>query len=169
MASVTEYWNQYEHWLELCASEVLLSLNPGLSDERLNEFGHEINMSLPSDYLEFYRLHDGQPWDSPWVFPEGQWLPLKQVYSVYTDMLSGGDWNSNLLPIIYDGGSGYIVFCCRNDGDYKLSALYDVWFEENSIKEVSPSIENWLRLLVENTKLNKVIYDRDMGLYLEEQ
>ena len=59
-ANVEDSWQRLEHWLANAAPEILASLRPGCTDAQLGEFEEQVQLSLPEDVKNSFRIHDGQ-------------------------------------------------------------------------------------------------------------
>ncbi len=173
MSGLLKLWTRYERWLAANAPDILSSLNPSASDAALNSLEQAIGAPLPQAYRELYRLHDGQPWNGLWVFPEGQWMPIEQALEDYQRLTAGPDsddfWPRGWVPMIYDGGSGYIAIVCPNAPGGENGALYDLWFEGGERSQVADGIEVWLQHLLAKLDRGTIIFDPSTGLLDQEE
>lgn len=146
--SLKDQWSAYRRWLEQNAPDNAASLNPGATDEQLERLERETETSLTEAFREFYSLHDGQPWESGWVFPDGQWMPVEQVLQAWrqSKQALGSDWQSGWIPFVFDGGASYLVSDQNRGGE-----LICLWFEGDSPEVVATGIAAWL------TELNACI------------
>lgn len=161
---VAELWFRYKRWLDNNTEGITQSLNNGVNVHALEQLESKLTVRLPSSYREFYLLHDGQSWESQWAFPEGQWMPIEQTVTCYKQLISAGlDWPANWLPIIYDGGGGYLAISCKSD-DESFGVLYDIWFEDNLREKIATSLEVWLAQLLDKIGKGLIYFDSDDGL-----
>lgn len=59
MHSVREAWDRIERWLWRNAPKILASLNSGASDEEIAAAEQALGISMPEDWWELYRVHNG--------------------------------------------------------------------------------------------------------------
>ena len=60
MTAVQDAWERIEAWGKANAEEMLAELNPGASDEKLEEIQQALGRPLPESFLESLRIHDGE-------------------------------------------------------------------------------------------------------------
>ncbi|MBD1909243.1 MULTISPECIES: SMI1/KNR4 family protein [unclassified Leptolyngbya] len=77
---MNELWFTLEHWLSQHFPEVLADLNPGCSDEELDELERWLNCSLPEDFRAFYKRHNGQIGEAPGLFLGLPFLSTDALY-----------------------------------------------------------------------------------------
>ena len=79
-----ELWLTLEHWLGQYFPEVLADLNPGCSDEEINELERHLDCKLPTDFKALYRCHNGQKGQATGIFCGLPFLSLGRVYEQWT-------------------------------------------------------------------------------------
>lgn len=79
-----ELWLVLEHWLGQNFPEVIADLNPGCSDEELNELERQLNCRLPEDFKALYRCHNGQRGQATGIFCGLPFLSTDEIYEQWT-------------------------------------------------------------------------------------
>ena len=107
-----------------------------------------------------FALHNGQPWETGWVFPEGQWMPLDQVLEAYRQCLedAGPLWERGWMPIIFDGGSSYVAHDQSGSGELRI-----VWFEDDEAEPLACGIAAWLAQLNRQAEQGDLRFDPERG------
>ncbi|GGD86277.1 SMI1/KNR4 family protein [Paenibacillus nasutitermitis] len=122
------YLNEIKTLLQDAFPEILSALNPGASEERLDEIEARLGTVFPEDLRNLYRLHDGERADGPGLFfglrfltldelisERGVWAGLEEDYgeegehySVPAGWIKEQYINRGWLPISEDGGGNHL-------------------------------------------------------------
>lgn len=76
-----ELWVALEDWFSQHLPEVLAALNPGCSNEELEELEGRLACSLPEDFKSFYRRHNGQTGNATGIFFGLDFLSTTEIYN----------------------------------------------------------------------------------------
>ncbi len=162
-SQLREQWLQYHNWLSRKASGAYESLNPGIDQHRLDQYAHKMGIQqFPASFITLYQWHNGQAWDAVWCFPEGQWMPIEQVFDVYTELRKtmSDQWSSDWIPFLFDGGSSYFVINAEG-------RILNIYFEESSTDVVATSLEEWLTTLNNKAQNGMIMYDESAQMLIE--
>jgi len=55
-----EYWTRFKTWLRANAPHLLLRINEGATQDDINTLQSLIGRPVPQDFVEFYKIHNGQ-------------------------------------------------------------------------------------------------------------
>lgn len=156
--SLQQEWADYRRWLDRNAPEQAASLAIGATAQQLADLERRTGVAVSEEFKAFYAIHDGQPWEAGWVFPEGQWMPLEQVLEAYGQCLrdAGPQWERGWIPIIFDGGSSYA--CQAQPG----GELWVVWFEEAEPEFLASGIAEWLAQLNQGARQGTLRLDPEI-------
>jgi cell wall assembly regulator SMI1 len=55
-----QYWKRFENWLIINAPNLLLQLNEGATQADIDKLETIIHKKLPVDFVDFYKIHNGQ-------------------------------------------------------------------------------------------------------------
>ncbi len=100
MESVDHAWQRIETWLKVFAPHVWEGLNPGVSQQDIEQKEADIGVQLPEDFLACYRVHNGSR-SRRVLLGFSDWYPLLDVVGgeagVYQDLLQDEEW-ANATP-----------------------------------------------------------------------
>ena len=153
-------WKDYRRWLDQNAPEQARQLSSGATARQLTQLERDTGVTLSQEFKAFYALHNGQPWETGWVFPEGQWMPLDQVLEAYRQCLedAGPLWERGWMPIIFDGGSSYVAHDQSGSGELRI-----VWFEDDEAEPLACGIAAWLAQLNRQAEQGDLRFDPERG------
>jgi cell wall assembly regulator SMI1 len=77
---MNELWHQLEQWLGQHLPEALADLNPGCSDQELDQLESRLGCNLPADFRALYRCHDGQKGETTGLICGLQFLSTQALY-----------------------------------------------------------------------------------------
>lgn len=113
---MTEVLRKVKQWLDTNAPQIGGGLNPGASDQEIEQFISDSGLSLPDEWSELYRWSNGQPEDSIGVFFGVRFLPIEEVQStmaLWADLLEMNEEFDE--GDIYSEPDGYIKKLYAND------------------------------------------------------
>jgi cell wall assembly regulator SMI1 len=158
LAELNDHWQRYAAWLAANAVDAARTLLLGASAAPLDDFAGKAGLTLPDQFRALYKIHDGQPWDGLWVFPEGQWMPLGQIEEALGQVREPGlDWPDPWLPFIFDGGSSYLVVDCDT------AAVHVAWFDDDP-ERVAGDVVEWLGSVADRAEAGRVTFDPKHGV-----
>ena len=125
-----EVWESIESKLKEIAPDVLASLNKGVTDVEVEKLEKSINAKLPTEFVEFYRIHNGQLSQRPGLIGCEELLSFERImdewqgWKTFIDSneienenaslpdigIKNNWWNSLWIPITQDGsGDHYCI------------------------------------------------------------
>ena len=173
--SIAESWTRIVEWMN--QHEVPFPLHVGASDLKIEVFEREIGSTLPDDFKESVRIHDGGDCWVPWRY--GDLLSLEQIlkqWKMYRDWQSKGqyanedDWipeeiKGPIKPIFWNLKRIYIT---DNSGDHLTldldppkKGVYGQVIEHSH--EVGPTCvvaKSWSEFL------SQLVHDLETGKYI---
>ena len=87
------YWTKIENWILANCPQILDTLNIGASQQEINKLESTIALKLPSDFIEFYKIHNGQRWTHLNLLDGDRLLSIDEIISEWKQ------W-SDVLPVI---------------------------------------------------------------------
>src|SRR5258708_5395745 len=105
--AVSDSWTKIEAWLGGNAPSICKSLRPPAKDAALAILQTKLGLTLPADFTESIRVHDGQkPNAEHGLFPSGNWV-LGALPSCRLLTLGeiGSEW-SMMKELLDDGNFG---------------------------------------------------------------
>lgn len=90
---IQSLWNDIESWYKENAQNILESLRDGASDQQINELETSVGTTLPNDYKESLKIHNGDIY-----FHDYNYLSLEGVFkkwSMMTELNQDGTFEGN--------------------------------------------------------------------------
>ena len=127
---MTEVWESIESKLKEIAPEILASLNKGVTDIEVENLEQSIKAKLPKEFIEFYRIHNGQESQSAGLIECEELLSFERIldeWQIWKELLDSNEfesdgelyasspeigiknnwWNSLWIPITQDGSGDH--------------------------------------------------------------
>ncbi len=172
-----DIWNRFEAWLDKHANLLLDDLNEGVSKEAFDPIESMMGVDLPSDFKDFYLIHNGQYSES-----EDRIFGLEELYSIekmleernklkekfyngdFDDLDSDpddairGEWfNPYWLPLTGDGkGNHYCIdFAPSREG--KIGQIIRFMMDNPKRKLITGSFREWMETYI--IELEKGLYN----------
>lgn len=152
-----------EDWLADNEPHVLEELNPGASEEALTKLAVIAGSILPADFLDFYRLHDGQRADVGGVINGEELLSVERIIdelTVWTDLLNEGTFDNwrvdagpevravwytpRWLPFTYDGAGNHYCLDLDPTESGTYGQIIRMWHDDPSRNVVAASFTTLL-------------------------
>ena len=167
MSKISDLWNRLEKWLAQNAAPILRGLHPPATDEQLAVLAGSTSIELPAEMVEFYKIHNGQDGDSPWLFDGTEFLSTDRImdeWRVWDDLASGGEfdecetshppeicdawWSIKWLPITYNGFGDH---CCVDFDPGPAGTAGQViamWHDDDVRTLLALSLAEWFEIFV---------------------
>lgn len=164
---MTEIWKSIESKLAEIAPDILDNLNDGVTDVEVEDLERLINVKLPIDFVEFYKIHNGQAAGSAGIIEREELLSFERIkdeWQVWKDLLDSKDfednngpytstpdngikndwWNALWIPITYDGSGNH--YCLdldpANQGNY--GQIIRMWHDDAQRSLAANSFKEWI-------------------------
>src|SRR5437764_14848538 len=88
-------WMRIDAWLAAHAPQVLVTLQPGASEDAISDTEAYLGVVLPRHVKDSYRIHDGQLSESPRLMGYWELLSLEGMrffWSAWKELLDAGDF-----------------------------------------------------------------------------
>jgi cell wall assembly regulator SMI1 len=191
---VPESWKRIETWLKANASPIRKSLRPEAKAGALEELLGKLGLSLPADFIESVRLHDGQkPEAEHGLFPvtddvlgplpacrllpiaeiAREWEQMKQLQEAgnfagkTTEPAPGvrGDWwNPGWVPIADNGGGDYFCIDLVPDKGGTAGQVIVFYHDMTDRPRLAPSHAKWLEELADGLESGRYVFGEDEGI-----
>jgi cell wall assembly regulator SMI1 len=191
---VSESWARIETWLAANAPSIRKSLRPAAKDAAVEKLQRKIGATLPTDFAESVRLHDGQKSDAEHglfpvaddvlgAMPSCRLLSLTEIareWAMMKELHDGGEfadrksepargvradwWNPGWVPIADNGGGDYF---CVDLAPGKGGAIGQVIFFFHDMDDrplIAKSYGVWLEKLAKGFPVGKYVLDEDEGI-----
>jgi cell wall assembly regulator SMI1 len=191
---VSESWGRIEAWLKANARPIRQSLRPAAKDRALGKLQGKLGVSLPADFGESVRRHDGQKPDAEYglfpvaddvlgAMPSCRLLSLTEIareWAMMKELYDSGEfarqkskpprgirddwWNPGWVPIAENGGGDY--FCLDlAPGKGGTAGQVMVFFHDvKGRPRIAKSYAAWLEELAKGFESGKYVLDEDEGI-----
>src|SRR6186713_1402197 len=93
-----EIWESIELKLKEIAPGILDNLNDGVTNGEVEDLEKLINAKLPMDFIEFYKIHNGQTTGSAGLIECEELLSFERIkdeWNVWNDLLESKEFEDN--------------------------------------------------------------------------
>jgi cell wall assembly regulator SMI1 len=166
-----EIWKTIENKLKEMAPLVYEDLNEGATQEQIDELERVIGAKLPTDFVEFYKIHNGQTpikFDPEiTLFNHAKLMSIDEIIEVW-DMWKGlveaGEfidnknkpkktnpdtgikndwWNTLWIPFFDDGNSNHYCIDLDPAQDGNYGQVIQTWHDDKDRKLIARSFKDW--------------------------
>lgn len=179
-----EIWKSFELKLADIAPDILNNLNTGVTEADVQDLENTISAKLPVDFIEFYKVHNGQTTESAGLIECEELLSfdrIKDEWQIWKDLLDQKEfedtngpytstpetgikndwWNALWIPITYDGCGNH--YCLDLDptieGNY--GQIIRMWHDSDERTLEATSFKNWLTEYKDNLEKGQLVYSKD--------
>ncbi len=155
-------WNRIETWLEKNLPKMREGLMPGASQEQIQELEKLVDVTLPEDFRESLRIHDGQNGLASPLLDEWQLFQIKYMMSDWQCMKELFDqgklegpvqtegtvkaqwWNPRWLEVATNGAGDLICLDFDPASGGEVGQVIIFWHVHGERKVLAPSFQAWL-------------------------
>jgi len=177
-----EVWQRIEKWLAENTPEDLIVLNGGASDEEVKNLEEHLSVTFPDDVKTFYKIHNGQSDDGPYLLDGRELLSLERIkdeWDVWKELLDGGDfedvesepeagirkdwWNEKWIPLTYDGSGNHDCLDLAPDNSGTSGQIISFWHDDPDRNIVANSFREWLENYADDLEAGLYVYSDEYG------
>ena len=184
-----EIWTRFLKWLQVNAPHLIEYLNAGVSTNDLETLEKSIGKPLPIDFVEFYKIHDGQNREpgpeclidaeellstENIVFHSEKWKSLVADNTfIYFGVPATSDpdigvkddwWNPFWLPFTHDGSGNHICIDLDPTSDGQYGQIIRMWHDTPWRELLAPSFKEFILNYLIGLENGKFVYSKDWGL-----
>jgi len=190
--SVETIWNGFKNWIADNAPGLEKVLNPGATNEQLDELEKIVGKELPSDFRAIYKVHNGQDAgeDGLLVGEEilaidriaDEWIIWKELLDADTfcdengSFVSAPDegvkndwWNPGWIPVTYDGAGNHYCVDLDPDESGTYGQIIRMWHDSDEREIVAESMKDWMQQYVQDLEDEKFYYSNEYGGIVERE
>lgn len=175
-------WERLEHWLEKHAPEVLSDLNPGATEEEIQELEQAIQYILPEDFKESLRIHNGQAGESLWLIGGWELLSAKRIldeWKVWKGLYNEGTfrdwkveaadeveqvwWKPSWIPVTYNGCGDHHCMDVETGSAGRMGQIITMWHDDEERRVLAGNYGEWFAYLVNEIEQNDAEYVFESG------
>jgi cell wall assembly regulator SMI1 len=181
-------WKEFEDWLDKNCPHFNKELNVGVVQHEVDLLESKIGTPLPSDFIDFYKIHNGQ--NSAEGLINGEiLLPFDRILYVwkkFSDLLELGEfndddgnlmtvshldkgiknnwWNPKWIPITSDGCGKHVCIDMDPAGEGSVGQIITIWNDIDARKLISRSFKDWINSYVNDVKDERYVYKTPFGV-----
>lgn len=175
-----EAWKRFENWLTSHYKEAHEDLNPPASDEQIRALEEALSVTLPADFAQFLKAHNGQAGDAGWIIDGSELLSVERIideWQVWHDLLINGHfddydeernngvkndwWNAKWIPFTYDGGGNHLCLDLDPAKDGHHGQIITMWHDDSEREVQATSFHAWFTQYVDDIEAGKYVYSAD--------
>lgn len=180
--SIADAWAAFESWLSQHWPDGLKDLCPPATDEEIRNLETRLGVSLPSDFLEFLKIHNGQKGSAGGLFDNSEFLSTTAIieqWKVWKDLLDSGDfngyksepeagvrddwWNSKWIPFTHNGSGDHYCLDLAPSAVGQEGQIITMWHDMGTRAVEASSFKLWFAMYVDAVKAGKYVYSEDFG------
>jgi cell wall assembly regulator SMI1 len=173
-------WTRFEAWLAANAPQLIGELNPGATDAELRELAMAIGTELPTDFVAFYRIHNGQQREASGLFNGEELLAVSRIldeWTIWNDLLKSGDfdgatsapdigvradwWNPLWLPLTYDGAGNHCCLDLSPAPGGTRGQVIRMWHDDDERTLLASSLTEWTTQYVTALEAGEYVFSED--------
>lgn len=184
---VESLWQRLETWLHRNVPSILTTLQPGATEDEIQQAEGELQVELPGPVREFYRIHNGQTTDEygfteanffyGWQLPHlrrvvQQWKILKEVMDQghFAGIHSAPDpgvrddwWNIRWIPITQNCSGDHLCLdlAPANGGHY--GQIISMWHDAPERTAEAASFLEWIERFAVGLEQGAYVYSKGYG------
>jgi cell wall assembly regulator SMI1 len=192
--ALDDSWGRIEAWLAAHAPSIRKSLRPSARAGALEKLQAKLGLSLPADFADSVRLHDGQKESAEHgLFPMAdndlgampscrllalaeigrEWAMMKQLHDVgeFASQKSKPArgvrddwWNLAWVPIADNGGGDYFCLDLAPARGGSAGQVIVFFHDMNDRPRIAKSYAAWLETLAEGFESGQYVLDEDEGI-----
>lgn len=175
-------WNRLTPWLEVNAKHLLGELNKGATSADFAKLEQTIGAKLPSDFKDFYQVHNGQQEGYDGLIDGEELLSTGRIideWKVWKGLYDGGDfkdscsspdrgvkndwWHPLWIPITYDGSGNHFCMDLSPATDGRVGQIIRLKHDDDKRKLVADSFAEWVTRYAEDIENGNYIYSEADG------
>jgi len=183
-------WVKIKEWISKNFPPILDTLNEGATDDDICKLESELGVKLPTDFIEFYKVHNGQSWTHLSLFDSDRLLSTDEIireWSGWNSVLpeinaiciemsgkpASSDpepgikdywWNAAWIPITANGsGDNYCIDLDPTPEGTK-GQIIRMWHDMPWRELVAPSFKDWILKYVADLENGVYIISEDIGI-----
>lgn len=164
-----QQWARLEAHLRANNPAMLADLGSPATEAELYELEHKLGFSLPSDFAECLKIHNGQKGESEWLFSGSEFLSSQRIWdewAIWKDLLDGGDldgkeaesevgiksvwWSPMWIPFTYNGSGDHLCLDLDPTSQGQRGQVITLWHDDGARKKKADSFTQWFFEFIDN-------------------
>jgi len=182
-----EIWKQIKAKLNEIAPQFLEDLGKGVEDTEVATLEKLIGAKLPSDFVEFYKVHNGQKeaeYDLVYCEELLSFERMQKEWSVWKGLLDKKEfeeeegtpfsseadtgikndwWNPKWIPITYDGSGNHYCLDLDPAKEGNYGQIIRMWHDAAERTLEADSFKEWITAYKDALESGQLVYSEDYG------
>ena len=177
-----DLWIQLENWLSAHWPSGLAELNPPATDQEIASLEAALGVSLPKDFVDCLKVHNGQSPTSGGLFDGSEFLSCAAIqgqWSVWKDLLDSGEfdgiesepqegirsdwWNARWIPFTHNGGGDHLCIDLAPGEGGHVGQVITMWHDMGERAVQAKSFRAWFSEYVAAVVAGDYVYSDDYG------
>ncbi len=189
MSQISEAWDRILKWLGVHAPKTLDTLNPGASSAEIDEIERFLQIQLPEDVREFYRICNGQHTKTCAMLPRfyyllslremrEQWelemrvlaedpqLSEEVPFDQYSEIVQSASpkvracyWHVKWIPIAYCLTGDLYCVDLAPTAQGQHGQIIEFWHDADTRDLIAPSLSDFLSTYAADLERDRYVYD----------
>jgi cell wall assembly regulator SMI1 len=187
--TLKKYWEKIETWILANCPPILDTLNAGASEQDINNLENVISLKLPLDFIEFYKIHNGQSFTHLNLFDGDRLLSVDEIISewkLWNEVLPDIDknckemygeaarstpdkgikpywWSSSWIPITSNGCGDNYCIDLDPTSEGTCGQIIRMWHDMPNRDLLATSLKNWIDNYVTDLQSGVYTISDDVG------
>jgi cell wall assembly regulator SMI1 len=163
-------WDRLESWLKIYNPALFADLNPPASDADIQKLEKQLGVDLPTDFVEFLKVHDGQRCKAGWLFSDSEFLSSQRIldeWSIWKDLLDSGDfggtepkpgtgirpmwWSPKWIPFTYNGAGDHLCLDLDPSSGGRVGQIITLCHDDGVRNKKADSFALWFVDFIDKT------------------
>jgi cell wall assembly regulator SMI1 len=181
-------WESFESWLKIHCTECLSQLKPPATSTEIEILEKHLHVTLPSDFIDFLKIHNGQIPDDFWLIKGSELLSSERImdeWSVWNDLwldntfeenttqrdngVKDDWWNPKWIPFTYDGSGNHLCIDLDPASNGTYGQIIEMWHDDEYRPIVAKSFTQWFQTYTKELQNGKYYYDVEYCAIIEEE
>lgn len=173
-------WEQFKQWMLLNYEAGLESLRAPVSDSEIDQLESKVKSTLPKEFSESLKIHNGQDNEKGWLFMGEEYLSTSRIideWNVWNNLLTEGTfegiesepeegikndwWNPKWIPFTYDGSGNHLCIDLDPGENGTVGQIIRIWHDEETRSLEAGSFKEWFETYIQGILEGHYIYSED--------
>lgn len=158
-----ETWELIKSWIAKNIPKGIESIQLGASDDQASDIEDKLGVIFPSDFKEYYKIHNAQTNSAPPILPSGNLLSLEEIlnqWNIWKGLHENGIfatavsepncssirddwWNPNWIPFTHDGHGNHLCLDLAPTENGISGQIISVYHDSPERELISNSFKDW--------------------------
>ncbi len=172
-----ELWDELLYELSEFDVELEDALNPPAGDHEISDLETRLNVTLPEDFVDFYRVHNGQDEMADNLIYGQELLSMRRIiaeWKIWKELLDKGKladkansdkgvknewWNPKWVPFTYDGAGNHYCLDLDPSEDGKVGQVIYLIHDDPKREVIAGSFIDFIKKYIGDLESGKYIID----------